>query len=150
MFSASAWTNNSELALVQLFLENKDMYDDPKRKVLFWRHISETMFEMKYVYRAETCSAKFSALYKDYKDLCEDAESTGAVGPLQLVSDERTRKVMEVMHAIKQYDVDVQPTIIMSAGVNSTHKVLIPLLHSGKSKHLRHQHLRTLTFSCNR
>lgn len=56
-------------------------------------------------------------------DYYEDAESTGADGPLEAVTNATEREIMEVLHLIKRDDVDVQPLITMSAGVRSSHEV---------------------------
>ncbi|KAK3915855.1 Filamin-C [Frankliniella fusca] len=123
---AASWNNKSELALVQCFLENKEMFDDPKRKPHFWRHISAEMWQ--------SCQAKYNQLSAQYRNLCDEENATGGAGPLERIPDDATRQVMEVMHAIKQYDVDANPRMTMSAGVQMN-KTVRSDLPQGRTRH---------------
>ncbi|KAE8751338.1 hypothetical protein FOCC_FOCC001909 [Frankliniella occidentalis] len=120
---AASWNINSELALVQACLDNKEDYNAPKakRSIHFWRKISEALYRNKYIHGAQKCEQKMEMLSRDYRDYCDEANRTGACGPLEMIKDRPTRNLMELMHELKRKEVGSHPEQVQGAGVKLVH-----------------------------
>lgn len=61
-------------------------------------------------------------LNTEYQDYADEAGGSGSQGPLEIIEDAETRKIMALMHTLKKTDVTTNPKLVLGAGVSVVYK----------------------------
>lgn len=61
-------------------------------------------------------------LNTEYQDYADKGGGSGSQGPLEIIEDAETRKIMALMHTLKKTDVTTNPKLVLGAGVSVVYK----------------------------
>ncbi|XP_052125170.1 uncharacterized protein LOC127749737 [Frankliniella occidentalis] len=65
------------------------------------------------------CQKRFEALTAEYRNYSQEAERTGAEGPLEMIKSSETRKIMALMGEFWCNSVSIKPKVTIAAGVKA-------------------------------